>query len=216
MTVNLAIRTFLSVAALCTIVAHADELSYTAVSASAAVEDWDGFDEDSKGLRLDGSVEIGDVFYVWGSVSRAFLDLDGPGFSSEIETRVRSVGVGIHRGFADKLSFHGEVGAMRHTAEYKLLPFRFHLDEPSWVDEENAITETDRVNGWIASGGLRAMLNDRIELFGSLTHREAENDGVSTFSAGVEFDMVRGFGLRASVSAQEDAGGYRIGVVWRN
>lgn len=213
---NHAIRAFFCAAALGTVVAHADELSYTAVSANAVVEDWDGFDEDSRGARLAASIEIGDRFYVWGSASRTSLDLGGLGFSSAIETRVRSLGVGIHRGLADKLSLHGEFGAMRHAAEYKLLPFGFHLDEPSWVDEENAIRETDRVTGWIASGGLRAMLNERIEVFASLTHREAENDGVSTLSAGVEFGIFRGYGLRASVSAQDDASAYGIGVVWRH
>ena len=212
---NHAIRVILCVAAVCMIGAHADELSFTAVSMSAVSEDWDGFDDNSRGVRLDASVEVGAMYYVWGSASRSLLRLDVLGATSDIATHVRSVGVGIHRGLADKLWIHGEVGAMRHTVDYRLVPFGLHLDEPRWVDEENAIRETDGTNGWIASGGLRAMLTDRLELFGALTHREAENDGVSTISAGVEFDIYRRFGLRASVFAQEDAKGYSLGVVWR-
>ena len=197
----------------CAFGSHADELSYTAVSLSVVQEDWDDFDDNSRGFRLDLSVEIGDVFYAWGNVSRVFLDLEAPGAISDIENHAWSAGVGIHRGIADKLSMYGEVGAMRHKVEYKLLPL--DLSVPSWVDEEHAIRESDSVNGWIASGGLRAMLTEGIELFGSLTYREAENDGVSALSAGVEFAIYHDIGLRASVSTQEDASGYGIGVVWR-
>ena len=203
-----AIHTFLLVAAvLCTVGGHTDELSYTAVSINVVVEDWDGFEDNSRGARLDGSVEIGEVIYVWGSVSRTFLHLPVRGPIDEIETQVRSVGIGIHRGLADTLSVHGEVGAMRQRFEYWRL---------SWWGREDAARETDSVNGWVASAGLRATLTDRIELFGALTHREAENDGVSTLSAGVEVDIYRDFGLRASVFTREDASGFGIGVVWRH
>lgn len=203
---DLAIRTPLFAATvLCALGAHSDELSYTAVSMNVVVEDWDGFDENSKGARLDGSVEIGEVFYVWGSASR--VSVDGPGLLTEIETQVRSVGVGIHRGLADTLSVHGEIGGMRHKVEHWRL---------SWWGRQDTLRETDSVDGWIASAGLRAKLADRIELFGALTHQEAENDGLSTLSAGVEVRIYRGFGLRASVYTQEDASGYGVGVVWRH
>lgn len=191
----------------------AEEPSYTAVSLGAVVEDWDDFDDNSRGLGLEASVEIGDLFFAWGRLSRVALDLEAPAAFSDIQTFARAAGVGIRRGLADKLSVYGEVGVMRHKVEYKLLPI--DLSEPGWVDERNAIRETDSVNGWIASGGLRAMLTERIELFGSLTHQEAENEGVSTLLAGLEVRIYHDFGLRASVSTREDASGYGIGVVWR-
>ncbi len=211
---NQAIRAVLFTSVLCAFGSHADDLSYTAVSLSVVVEDWEDSDENSRGLGLDLSVEVGDLFYAWARASRLVLDVEAPGAFSDIQNHARSAGVGIHRGFADKLSMYGEVGAMRHKVEYKLLPV--DLSVPGWVDVENAIRESDSVNGWIASGGLRAILTERIELFGSLTHREAENDGVSRLSAGIEVGLYRDFGLRASVFAQEDSSGYGIGIVWRH
>ena len=208
-----AIRAFLLSTAFWAMGPYAEELSYTAVFLGTVVEDWDDFDDNSTGMGLEASVETGDLFYAWASVSRVALDLDVPAAFSDIQTFARSAGVGIHRGLADKLSIYGEVGAIRDKVEYKLLPV--DLNQSRWVDEENAIRVTDSVNGWIASGGLRAMLTERIELFGSLTHREADNEGVSTLSAGVEFRFYHDLGLRASVSTREDARGYGIGVVWR-
>ena len=191
----------------------AEEPSYTAVSLGAVVEDWDDFDDNSRGLGLEASAEIGDLFFAWGRLSRVALDLEAPAAFSDIQTFARAAGVGIRRPLADKLSIYGEVGVMRHKVEYKLLPI--DLSEPGWVDERNAIRETDSVNGWIASGGLRAMLTERIELFGAFTHQEAENEGVSTLSAGGEVRIYHDFGLRATISTREDASGYGIGVVWR-
>ena len=208
-----AIRTFLLGTAFWAMGPHAEEPSYTAVSLGAVVEDWDDFDDNSRGMGLEASVETGDIFYAWARVSRVALDLDVPAAFSDIQTYARSVGVGIHRELADKLSVFGEVGVIRDKVEYKLLPIDF--DQSRWVDEENAIRETDSLNGWIASGGLRAMLTERTELFGSLTHREADDEGVSTLSAGVEFRVYHDVGLRASVSTREDASGYGVGVVWR-
>ena len=165
---------------------YADEFSYNSITASYSQIDFDNLNADGDALGINGSAEIGESFFVFGSYSTADVDI------ADVDTL--SAGVGYHMPMSDQVDFVGSV-----SYEY------IDVSVPGFGSADD--------NGFGLGIGLRYQANNEFEINGGIDYVDYSDGGDDTsFSLGFLYDFADNFSVGMEGDWSDDATAYGIGV----
>ena len=169
--------------------AMAEGLSYNYLQAGyQRVElDDDFLDVDGDGFGIGGSFEIGRNAYVFANYGTADFDFG-------VDFNELGAGIGYHMSVGTQTDFVASIGYIRGEAEAP--------GSPS-VDD----------SGIAASIGLRSMVTDKLELFGSINYADLDDSGDETsVGAGMWYSVTDAFALGVSAGVGDDTNSYGLGA----
>ncbi len=145
------------------------------------------FDVDGDGLGIGGSFELGDSVFV-------FADYGTADFDFGVDFNELGAGVGYHVPVGPQTDFVATLAYVRAEAESSSF---------GSVDD----------SGIGASIGLRSMVTDTVELFGSINYADLDDSGDETsFAAGAWFNVTDNLALGVSAGVGDDTTSYGAGV----
>jgi len=170
-------------------VTMADGLNYNYIQAAYQEVNIDvgaGFDVDGDGFAIGGSVEVNDDWFVFAGYST--FD-----FESVVDLDSLTIGGGYHAPVSDKTDWFATLGYAQ--AE---------VSAPGLGSEDDS--------GYAVSVGLRSMVSEKFELFGSLEYADLGGGADGTSVAGgfwysLSGNMALGFG----VDIDDDVTAYGVG-----
>ncbi len=164
-----------------------DGMSYNYIEAAYVdTEIDDGLDVDGDGLLLNGSVELGENFFLTAGYGTQEFD-----FSVDLDQW--AVGIGGHAPITDKLDFVASLS---------------YIDAE--VDTPFGDIEDD---GYGAGVGLRGKVTDNIELEGGVNYVDLDDGGDDTsFAFGGRYYFTENFALGAGVEFGDDVTSWQAGV----
>ena len=164
-----------------------DDMSYNYVEAAYVdTEIDDGLDVDGDGVFVNGSVELGDTFFLTAGYGSQEFD-----FSVDLDQW--AVGIGGHAPISDNIDF---VAALRYIDAEVDTPF-------GDIDDD----------GYGAGVGLRARVTDNIELEGGVNYVDLDDGGDDTsFAFGGRYYLTENFALGAGVELGDDVTSWQAGV----
>jgi hypothetical protein len=168
--------------------AAAEAPSYSYIQAGYVEIDLDNSfgDIDGNGFTAGGSVPLSDQWHVFAGYSSSDFD-----FNVDIDEF--TIGGGWHRAITGRTDFVAELGYVRADASTN----GFSIDD----------------NGLAAGVGVRSMLRDNLELFGSINHVELDEAGGGTSVGGGLWYIVSGnLALGLAAEFDDDATAYGAGI----
>lgn len=169
--------------------AYAEDFSYNSVTASYSQIDFDNFNADGDALGINGSMEVGENFFLFGSYSTG--DISDNIVSIDVDTV--SAGIGYHMPMSDQVDFVGSL-----SYEY--------------VDFSAAGVSADD-NGFGLGAGLRYAANEDFEINGGINYVDYGDGGDDTsFGAGFLYNFAENLSVGVAGEWSDDATGYGIGV----
>lgn len=169
--------------------ALADGLSYSYIQASYQEVDIDfggGINADGDGFGVAGSVEIAESWFL-------FADYSSFDFESVVDFTSLSAGAGWHTGISDQTDFFATFGYAE--AEIDVQGF-------GSVDD----------SGYGASIGVRSMVSDSLELYGSLGYVDLGNGADGTaIGAGLWYSVSGNMAVGLGASFDDDVTAYGVG-----
>lgn len=168
--------------------AMAEDLSYNYIQAGYG---WYNFDDDfagdidGDGFNINGSVEVGENWYIFAGYSTADFDYG-------IDLNEASVGVGFHAPINARADFFATVSYV--SAEVSLSGF-------GSADED----------GYGVSVGLRGMATDKVELTGAIAYADLGDGADGTSIGGTAlYNFTDKFAAGIDVGFDEDVTAYGI------
>ncbi|MDE0453449.1 MAG: outer membrane beta-barrel protein [Gammaproteobacteria bacterium] len=189
-------------------VSHAQlpDLTYNRVGVSYVYSDVDEIDENSKGLFLNGSMELGDHVHVWGVVGRTWFDyiLPAPGTQPvdvDFEAWLAALGAGVHHDLSDRVNAYARVGINSVDSKAEIsLPFPVEGDSP----DDSSVTSSFEV-------GIRFSTARHLELFAGVGHQ----DDATSSHVGLEIPFIKAWAARVLAVVSDDSDGIGVAVVRR-
>lgn len=170
--------------------ALADDLSYSRIQATYQEVDLDaggGVDVDGDGFGVGGSFAIGDSWY-------AFANYATADFDSVVDLTILTIGAGWHTAISEKTDFYAELG--------------FADGE---IDVSGFGSEDD--SGYSVEIGIRSMVNENLELFGSVGQVDFDDFGDGTaLGAGLWYTVSGNFALGLGADFEDDVTSYGLGA----
>ena len=170
--------------------ALADGPSYSYIQASYQEVDIDaggGIDADGDGFGLGGSVALGDDWYVFAGYSSAELE-------SVIDLKVLTIGGGWHTSISPNTDFFAQLGFADGE-----------LDVSGFGSADDS--------GYAAAVGVRSMVSEELELYGSIGQVDFDDFGDGTsFSAGLWYTVSGNLALGLGAEFDDDVTTYGVGV----
>lgn len=190
------------------LVSHAQlpDLTYNRAGVSYVHSDVDEINENSNGLFVNGSVELGDHFHVWGVAGRTWFayTLPAPGIQPvnvDFEAWLGALGLGVHHDLSDRVNAYAEIGISSVDSNAKLsLPFPVEGDSP----DDSSVTSSLEV-------GVRVAAARHLELFAAVGHR----DDTTSTHVGIEIPFTKEWAARVVAVLSDESDGIGVGVVRR-
>lgn len=168
----------------------ADDFSYNSITGSYSQIDFDNLNADGDMLGINGSAEIGESFFIFGSYGMA--DVDDGIISADIDTL--SAGIGYHMPMSDQVDL---VGSLSYEYVDISVPGFGSIDD----------------NGFGLGVGLRYQANNEFEINGGIDYVDYGDGGDDTsFSAGFLYDFAENFSVGVEGDWSDDTTAYGIGV----
>ena len=170
-------------------VAMADGLNYSFIQAAYQEVDIDlggGFDVDGDGFGVGGSAAINDDWFI-------FADYSTFDFESVVDLSSLTIGGGYHATVSDKTDWFATLGFAQ--AE---------IDVQGFGSEDES--------GYAISLGLRSMVSENFELYGSLAYADLGDgaDGTSV-AAGFLYSLSGNMAVGLGVDFDDDVTAYGVG-----
>ena len=170
--------------------AMADGPSYSRIQASYQEVDLDlggGIDADGDGFGLAGSMAIGDSWY-------GFVDYQTADLESVVDLTILTIGGGWHTAMTTNTDFFAELG--------------FADGE---IDVSGFGSEDD--SGYSVSVGVRSMVSQQLELYGSIGQVDFDDFGDGTnVNAGLWYTASGNFAIGLGATFDDDITRYGLGV----
>ncbi len=181
---------FIAVLMLSGAAALADGPSYSYIQAAYEEVDVDfggGIDADGDGYSVGGSVAIGDSWFVFAGYGTSDLE-------SVVDLTVLTIGGGWHTSIAPNTDFFAALG--------------FADGE---IDLSGFGSEDD--TGYSVEVGLRSMVNEKLELTGSVSQVDFDDFGDgTTINAGLWYTLSGNLALGLGASFEDDVTSYGAGI----
>lgn len=189
-------------------VAHAQlpDLTYNRVGFSYVYSNVDEIDENSNGLFVNGSVELGDHLHAWGLVGRTWFDyiLPVPGIQPinvNFEAWLVALGLGVHHDLSDRVNAYARVGINSVDSKAEMsLPFPVEDDYMG----DSSVTSSFEV-------GIRIRPAQALELFAGVGHQ----DDATSSHVGLEITVTEKWAARAIAFLADESDGIGVAVVRR-
>lgn len=186
--------------------AQPPDLTYNRAGVSYVYSNVDEIDENSNGLFLNGSVELGDHLHVWGLVGRTWFDysLPVPGLQPidvDFEAWLGALGLGVHVDLSERVNAYARVGinSVESRSETSL-PFPLEDDDL----DDSSVTSSFEV-------GVRVSTAQHLELFAGVGHQ----DDATSSHVGLEIPFTKAWAARVLAVVSDDSDGVGVAVVRR-
>lgn len=182
----------LALAALLPISAQAADapLSYSFIELDYSRASIDDVDANPDGFTLQGSVELGSQFYLFGSYFKGSDSVEG----LDLDYDQKQVGLGFHHAINERADFLAEIS---------------YLDAS--VDVEDLVSADG--DGYRASVGVRGLMADNFEGYAKANWTDGGDvDGDFSGTLGAQYKINATWGITAEAEFGNDASIYGIGV----
>jgi len=196
----------------------AESLDYTYLDLAYVGRDIDAFDDDEGviedlddggGVALEGSLALGDNFFIFGGYSDTESDVtfaNDEVFPLPAETDIKrlDLGVGTMVEINDRLDFVGRLGYV----DIDFGDFDFGASED--IDANDLLDDSS--DGYLVDIGLRSQLLTNLEGSIGVRHIDVEEIDNTSLLASLLFELSPSWDIGVSVDAGDDVSTYMLGV----
>jgi hypothetical protein len=196
----------------------AEGLDYTYLELAYVGRDIDAFDDDEDviedlddggGVALEGSLALGDNFFIFGGYSDTESDVtfvNDEVFPLPAETDIKrlDLGVGTMVEINDRLDFVGRLGYV----DIDFGDFDFGASED--IDANDLLDDSS--DGYLIDIGLRSQLLTNLEGSIGVRHIDVEDIDNTSLLASLLFELSPSWDIGVSIDAGDDVSTYMLGV----
>lgn len=180
--------------ALASFATFADQPNYTYVGFGYVKMDLDDIDLDPTGFYIDGSLELGDNWFV----RAGFQTVDDSNGLLDVDVDGHNLGAGVRIAASENTSLHVVADYLHAEAEAS---HRYYSDS---VSEDE--------NGFSLGVGVRSLITDSFELSADAAYVDLGDDSVD-FGVGAIWYVMENLGLEARLSTDDDSNrAYSLGL----